>query len=54
MSQELPQYDDEIDLFELFETLWDQKFLIAGISLACGLIGTAWAFLSTPTYEAEV
>ena len=54
MSQELPQYDDEIDLFELFETLWDQKFLIAGISLVCGLFGTAWAFLSTPTYEAEV
>lgn len=54
VSQELPQYDDEIDLFELFETLWDQKFLIAGISLACGLIGSAWAFLSTPTYEAEV
>lgn len=54
MSQELPQYDDEIDLFALFETLWDQKFLIAGISLACGLIGTAWAFLSTPTYEAQV
>ena len=54
MSQELPQYDDEIDLFELFETLWNQKFLIAGISFACGLIGTAWAFLLTPTYEAEV
>jgi chain length determinant protein (polysaccharide antigen chain regulator) len=53
VSQEVP-YDDEIDLFELFETLWDHKFLIAGISFFCGLIGTAWAFLSTPTYEVEV
>ena len=54
MQQEVPKYDDEIDLFELFETLWDQKFLIVGISFICGLLGIAWAFLSTPTYEAEV
>lgn len=54
MQQEVPKHDDEIDLFELFETLWDQKFLIVGISFICGLLGSAWAFLSTPTYEAEV
>ena len=54
MQQEVPKYDDEIDLFELFETLWDQKFLIVGISFKCGLLGIAWAFVSTPTYEAEV
>ena len=54
MQREVPKHDDEIDLFELVETLWDQKFLIVGISFICGLLGSAWAFLSTPTYEAEV
>lgn len=28
-----PEYDDEIDLFELFQTLWDQKWLIAVLAL---------------------
>jgi LPS O-antigen subunit length determinant protein (WzzB/FepE family) len=28
-----PEYDDEIDLFELFQNLWDQKWLILVLSL---------------------
>ena len=54
VSQDLPQYDDEIDLFELFSTLWAEKVLIAAIAIGFGVIGTAWAFLTTPTYEAEI
>ena len=54
MSENFQSYDDEIDLFELFETLWSEKFLIAGITFICGVIGTFYAFIATPTYKAEV
>ena len=54
MSQDFPQYDDEIDLFELIETLWSHKILIGLISVVCGFFGGFWAFLSTPTYQAEI
>lgn len=44
---------DEIDLVELFQSLWTQKWLI----LACAALITAcaatFAFLSTPVYEAQ-
>lgn len=54
MSQDFPQYDDEIDLFELIETLLSHKILIGLISVVCGFFGEFWAFLSTPTYQAEI
>ena len=54
MSDNFQSYDDEIDLFELFETLWSEKFLIANITFSCGVIGTFYAFMATPTYKAEV
>lgn len=42
MNQPIPPtttaYDDEIDLFELFQTLWDQKFLILLLTLLFPLI----------------
>jgi LPS O-antigen subunit length determinant protein (WzzB/FepE family) len=31
MSEVRPTYDDEIDLFEFFETLWDGKWKIVGV-----------------------
>ena len=56
MSEELkPTYqDDEIDLFELIETLWKEKFLIILFTVLAALGGAGYAFLATPTYEAEV
>ena len=56
MSEELkPTYqDDEIDLFELIETLWKEKVLIILFTVVAAMGGTGYAFLATPTYEAEV
>jgi len=34
----MPQYDDEIDLFELFQTLWQQKWLILATTLTAPIL----------------
>ncbi|TNE86133.1 MAG: chain-length determining protein [Gammaproteobacteria bacterium] len=44
---------DEIDLFELFQNLWQQKLLIISITLAVTMLAAAFAFLSTPQYETK-
>lgn len=44
---------DEIDLVELFRSLWVQKWLIAGATAACGCLAAAYAFLATPVYEVQ-
>jgi hypothetical protein len=48
-NQSYPYYqqDDEIDLFELFETLWDGKWLIISFALLTVLLG----FLYTQTVQ---
>lgn len=46
--------DDEIDLFELWETLVEGKWLILGCAALCFLAATALAFIMTPKYEAKV
>lgn len=46
--------DDEIDLFELFETLWKQKLLITLITLVVTAVGTAYALLAPKQYQASV
>ena len=33
-----PPYDDEIDLFQLFETIWDGKWLIVAITALAATI----------------
>ena len=38
MSEVRPTNDDEIDFFELFETLWDDKWLIS-IFVALATLG---------------
>lgn len=45
--------DDEIDLFELLQTLWGYKWLIAGISAIVTALGVGYAFSITPIFEAE-
>ena len=47
------QFDDEIDLFELFENLWGQRFLIAGLTSLATLVGVVAALVMPPTYQAE-
>jgi len=46
--------NDEIDLFELFESLWKEKVLIVAITFVITLLGGGYAFLAKPTYEVSV
>lgn len=48
-----PVHDDEIDLFELAENLWQQKWVIISITAVITLIATAAAFMIPPTYKSE-
>ncbi|MDH4870510.1 chain-length determining protein [Pseudomonas sp. BN515] len=45
--------NDEIDLVALFHVLWDQKWLIALVSVLVGLAAAAYAFLATPEYQVQ-
>ena len=44
---------DEIDLVELFRSLWRQKVLIIGVTLVVTLLAAAYAFLATPYYQTK-
>lgn len=46
--------DDEIDLFELWETLMASKWLILACATLCFAAATTLAFIMTPKYEARV
>ena len=53
-KKEIEQFDDEIDLFELFESLWKEKVLIVAITFVITLIGVGYALSIPPTYQASV
>lgn len=42
---------EEIDLVELFRSLWRQKLLIIAITGVVALVAAAYAFLATPYYQ---
>jgi LPS O-antigen subunit length determinant protein (WzzB/FepE family) len=42
---------DEIDLAALFRALWEQKLLIAVVTVLAGIVAAAYAFQITPVYE---
>jgi len=44
---------DEIDLAELFRSIWQQKTLIMLVTLLSGLLAAAYAFLATPEYQIQ-
>jgi len=46
--------DDEIDLFELFETLWRGKWLISAFVAISVLLGGGFLFITTPIYESKL
>ena len=46
--------NDEIDLIELFQGLWTQKWLIVLVTLAFAASATSYVFFSTPIYEARI
>lgn len=47
------RYEDEIDLVEVFQALWQQKWLIAAFTTAATLLAAVFAIVATPTYEAS-
>ncbi|NRP53017.1 MULTISPECIES: Wzz/FepE/Etk N-terminal domain-containing protein [unclassified Marinobacterium] len=55
MSEELkPTYqDDEIDLVELLQTIWDGKWLIATFSAIAVVFGGAFAYSKPSVFEAQ-
>lgn len=46
-------HDDEIDLFELVEGLWRQKWLIVGITAGSAVLAVVALLLMSPTYESR-
>ncbi|MGB1870426.1 MAG: Wzz/FepE/Etk N-terminal domain-containing protein, partial [Candidatus Puniceispirillaceae bacterium] len=54
MSEVRPPYDDEIDLFEFFETLWDGKWLISAFVAIAVLLGGGFLLLKGAVYESKL
>jgi uncharacterized protein involved in exopolysaccharide biosynthesis len=56
-AQHTPQYarydDDEIDLLELWNVLWAEKWLIVAITAAAAVLSVIFALLQTNIYRAE-
>lgn len=42
---------NEVDLFTLLQTFWQQKKIIAATSVVCGLIALGYAYFVTPEYQ---
>ncbi|KAF1032411.1 MAG: ECA polysaccharide chain length modulation protein [Pseudomonas sp.] len=42
---------DEIDLFELFDTIWRQKALVIGFTVLAGIVGVGYALFAPKEYE---
>ena len=54
MPEARPTYDDEIDLFELFQTLWDGKRLISAFVAIAALLGGGFLLLKDAVYESDL
>ena len=51
MSAARPPRDDEIDLFEFFETLWDGKWRIIATTFVAALVGVAFSLVQPNSYQ---
>ncbi|WP_286239866.1 Wzz/FepE/Etk N-terminal domain-containing protein [Neptuniibacter halophilus] len=49
-----PHTNDEIDLFQLVENLWKEKWLIVATTTVCVAIAAIFAFTTPPVYVAKV
>ena len=54
MTEVRTPYDDEIDLFELFETLWLGKWLISAFVAISVMSGFVYSQLAQPKFEVSV
>lgn len=52
-QQPMNYQDDEIDLFELWNNLWEQKILIIAITAVITILGGLVAFVKTPVYKSS-
>lgn len=48
-----PVINDEIDLFELLQSIWEQKVVVALTAFLITLAAAAYAFLATPVYQVQ-
>lgn len=46
-------FDDEIDLYELWQTIWSQKWLILAITALTSVLAVIYALNATQTYQTE-
>ena len=53
MQENKPLEEDEIDLRELFKTIWDKKVFIIVFTFVITLIAAIYAYNKTPIYEAK-
>jgi len=51
MSEVRPPYDDEIDLFEFFETLWDGKWKIILTTFVAAIIAVVYSVVKPNSFE---
>ena len=51
VSKDLIYQSEEIDLFELFDVLWNKKITIILVTLIAAVIGTLISFISPKSYE---
>ena len=54
MDGSKPQFDDEIDLVEFFETLWDGKWLISAFVAIAVLLGGGYILLTDTVYQTKI
>ena len=45
--------DDTIDLYELWITLWNKRWLVIGVTVVAGIGSVVYALLQPPVYKAE-
>lgn len=51
--QEKYLQEDEIDLRELFKTIWDRRFFVITFTLVVTVLAAIYAYTKTPIYEAK-
>ncbi len=51
MEDTKPHYDDEIDLVELFQTIWDGKWKIVETTFIAAIIGVVFSVVKPNSFE---
>ena len=54
MSEDRPTYDDELDLFAFFETIWNGKWIISTFIVIAALLGGSFIFVKDAVYESKL